>query len=256
MKTYINTLIIFGALLTLLNACATRSDAVDELNDAPMLRILRLQGIDVSNLNLDPLGTIIKDSLKNSLKVQQRYKAKLEVSDINQNLASLHFVQKSGEGSFFVNDSLLSNNTGFPNLSLQAGTSSLSVSYLPKTGVLGAHSFELVASDQMGKSKVMAFELVCFDNLAPQAELSVDFTGPDAHQYQFDFTRSKDADQKFGGVVLFYNVRINNGRTITETLRKFPYIFNEGSGNYLIEYWVSDSDGTDSEVRQMTLNIN
>jgi hypothetical protein len=66
---------------------------------------------------------------------------------------------------------------------------------------------------------------------------------------------SRDSDHKHGGRVLFYHIKVNNRPVITETLAKIPYIFNAGAGTYLIEYWVTDNDGEESEKKSLSLEI-
>lgn len=236
--------------LTLLNvACGNRTDAIKTLNDAP-----NISKIFVGGKTLKPSPNPLEDSLKNSLKVNQKFELSLEVSDANRNLSQVSVITVGEpKGRFWINN----NEPLTSGKSWTVGKSSnqIKLAYEPKTGVLGRHEFEVVFTDKLGASTSQKIALVCFDNTPPVAQLKANFTGPDPRQYQLDMSASRDSDHKHGGRVLFYHIKVNNRSVITETLAKIPYIFNAGAGTYLIEYWVTDNDGEESEKKSLSLEI-
>lgn len=249
LNNYQSKLAIVCLALAMLNlACGNRVDAIKGLNDSPKISKITLGGKE-----LTPSPSPIEDSLKNSLKTSQRFELLLEASDVNGNLSQLSFVAVGEpKGRFWANDLPLV--VGQP-WKFAGKSHQVKIAYEPKTGALGSHEFEAILTDKLGASTRQKFALTCFDNMPPIAELEAKFTGPDPRQYQLDMSASKDADHQHGGRVLFYHIKVNNRPTITETIAKIPYIFNEGTGTYLIKYWVTDSDGEESEKKSLSLEI-
>ena len=58
----------------------------------------------------------------------------------------------------------------------------------------------------------------------------------------------------YGGRILFYRLKINNGKEFSETRPEFTHVFSSAGIN-LIEYYVVDSDGVSSNKENLTVDI-
>ena len=154
------TLLALFAILS--NGCEDNTtEFIEGLNEPPQINLIN---------NGD--SAVLVDSIKTSLDFKETssyYEVVLSVNDANENLVGIEYFQLQGIGTLLQQgDTIIDRN-------IELNDGELIFQYYP--GVYGKNVFQLVARDEFDSQNSIIVELTAFENLLPQAVLSVERDG-------------------------------------------------------------------------------
>lgn len=229
---------VFLSLWLATFGCDQTSDFIKELNDPPTINFM-----EGSANELPILTDSIKLSLKNS---QVSYPVALRIFDANNNIREVRYSQVLGLGTLLQDgDTIMGNN-------VLVDSDQLEFEYFPRN--TGLHTFRLTVIDNFELFSDVTIELQSFDNLLPNAALTVSKIGQRSrYEYRLDGSESFDRDQRFGGRVVEYEFSVL-GKVFNVLQDQIIVIFPE-DGIYTIGLRVRDNDGRWSGKRELDVVV-
>ena len=229
---------VFLSLWLATFGCDQTSDFIKALNDPPTINFM-----EGSANELPILTDSIKLSLKNS---QVSYPVALRIFDANNNIREVRYSQVLGLGTLLQDgDTIMGNN-------VLVDSDQLEFEYFPRN--TGLHTFRLTVIDNFELFSDVTIELQSFDNLLPNAALTVSKIGQRSrYEYRLDGSESFDRDQRFGGRVVEYEFSVL-GKVFNVLQDQIIVIFPE-DGIYTIGLRVRDNDGRWSGKRELDVVV-
>lgn len=130
------------------------------------------------------------------------------------------------------------------------------LSFRVSASQVGAYPIELLLTDELGKTSKAILTVDAFENMEPIAILTKEpeaYGIPSPSVYQINANESYDQDQQWGGSIVQYIWKIDNGREFTTETSYFRQSFEPGG--YSISLKVVDSDGAQSQQDIQTIVI-
>lgn len=213
---YYNLIVIF----LLFVSCDKRKDFYNEIN-TPVNTVLTLLNPH-SNQTAEVTGNVIVDSLKSG------FTYKFKINSVDENI--LITMSFGGDGNINLNGQ------GFSSGQIETGTHNFEWS--PSS--IGWHNFTITITDSYNISTEYEFNIFVFNNKLPYTTWELEHVGNLNPLEKRIVVSGQDADEIYGGGILYYQYIIN-GDTTNYPGNVFYYIF-PSPGNYLIGVRAMDNN--------------
>lgn len=219
-------------------ACDDTFDFIQNFNQAPTVFFSGSQSVQEM---IDSLkyGSTYEGGRNKGLVGDEFYLLSIGASDPEGQIRQVTYSFQVGAGKLYKGEQELNGTVALDNGSTQ-------VRIVPN---LGVNTIVFQAVDAVGQGSTGSVSLFAFTNLPPVADATFTNTRVDSqYEYEFDASKSFDADFNFGGQITQYEYVINENAALTIKTNKsrVKHIF-PGPGGYRIRYRVYDNEGATSE---------